>query len=645
MISVGSSRSAGRTATSWWPSLLVLVITAAGSNGLMLRTRHKDQFEGQAEAMFAQHRSLEKMFQAASTKDMHADDDAPPANQQALLSKQRLRKDAANFDCLHLGVDCVPQVGQRSSGTSIFLGKLAGVERCRTACHKQGDCMSFTFFSKGELSLQCFGHLTTEFRPRSHTGATTGLIQRADPSSPMHKLRKLFYKPCKVGQPIQLHTFRSTALGNEITQVLTSLHVAITHNRPLVFSSERKFIWFGSYSNQQYDLAELFRLSSCQMPYQQAPSAWPQSAIFSFQGKKGTGKGFGQWSYPGHPRELAHSGKFWGSQPSASSSSRNVAYSQAPYIAWWKTMTAFMLRPSDKLLQGSVASAHTITHHPDGSMGRDLSLANLHNHTQYQNRLLGMVDRARLRRSCAGPIVGIHMRNGDACKLARYQVRPACVKNITHVMSAIVRAHTVASAHSSWSGTTASTDEARAGTGKSLCVLLATDSAEVSREAAALASKLGVRVYINSFGRAAYSTSGTFMEDRQHMNRATVLHQSLADMALLASADVHVGSFYGNFRRVAYQLAPLPALAYWSFDAKWCPFTSCFYGWGAGSASEKQWKEYWSKGIRRPMPSAILPFYKLMDHFAVMGGISGENQWNFRSQWAGLSHKMKNLWR
>jgi hypothetical protein len=157
------------------------------------------------------------------------------------------------------------------------------------------------------------------------------------------ELQQLFYGRCTVGQPIQLHKFRSTAIGNEITQLLTSVHVAIKHNRPLVISPEHKFIWFGT--NQQYDLADLFRLSSCQQLYERNSRAWPQSAVSTLKG----------WAYPGHPAELAHTGHFWGTGARAQEQSGG-AFAKAPFIAWWKTMTSFMLRPSDKLLRDAAAS-------------------------------------------------------------------------------------------------------------------------------------------------------------------------------------------------------------------------------------------------------------------------------------------------
>ena len=59
----------------------------------------------------------------------------------------------------------------------------------------------------------------------------------------------------------------------------------------------------------------------------------------------------------------------------------------------------------------------------------------------------------------------------------------------------------------------------------------------------------------------------------------TVFEQSLADLFLLAHADVHVGSFFSNFRRVAMQLSGAPVGPYYSTDARWCAYTMCRCGW------------------------------------------------------------------
>jgi hypothetical protein len=62
----------------------------------------------------------------------------------------------------------------------------------------------------------------------------------------------------------------------------------------------------------------------------------------------------------------------------------------------------------------------------------------------------------------------------------------------------------------------------------------------------------------------------------------STLHSTLyslrpTDLALLAKGDVHIGSWFSNFRRIAHQLSHSPAYA--STDAKWCPFTTCTSGW------------------------------------------------------------------
>ena len=45
------------------------------------------------------------------------------------------------------------------------------------------------------------------------------------------------------------------------------------------------------------------------------------------------------------------------------------------------------------------------------------------------------------------------------------------------------------------------------------------------------------------------------------------------------------GSFYSNFVRVAYQLAPETTLAYYSFNTAWCPLAGCFCCECPGSAN------------------------------------------------------------
>ena len=49
------------------------------------------------------------------------------------------------------------------------------------------------------------------------------------------------------------------------------------------------------------------------------------------------------------------------------------------------------------------------------------------------------------------------------------------------------------------------------------------------------------------------------------------------------------GSFYSNFRRLSYQLAPATSLAYMSFDTGWCPTATCFCC-GCGGSSHSMMK-------------------------------------------------------
>jgi hypothetical protein len=96
-------------------------------------------------------------------------------------------------------------------------------------------------------------------------------------------------------------------------------------------------------------------------------------------------------------------------------------------------------------------------------------------------------------------------------------VRPKCEKNVTKVLLAVVHAraagseqkHTGEFGRRSRSSNTA-VSQARRHT--HMCVLLATDSAEVGREAVAVALKLKIKVYLNEFKRTAYAPSKTFVE-------------------------------------------------------------------------------------------------------------------------------------
>jgi hypothetical protein len=137
--------------------LVVALATSAGAANLRTR-HHKDRFEAEATAMLDQYSSLQ-----ADNVKAHVTPSQKPAMKQ-------LHHDASNFECLHIDYDCVPTNDLRSRGTSVFLGEFGNAQHCSKRCAEQGDCLSFTYFTKGNLGRQCFGHLSTTFAPNHHPG-------------------------------------------------------------------------------------------------------------------------------------------------------------------------------------------------------------------------------------------------------------------------------------------------------------------------------------------------------------------------------------------------------------------------------------------------------------------------------------------
>merc|ERR1712028_261149 len=110
-----------------------------------------------------------------------------------------------------------------------------------------------------------------------------------------------------------------------------------------------------------------------------------------------------------------------------------------------------------------------------------------------ENRLLRLFSQGQLKQQgCVGPIIGLHMREGDSC--AKQQHRPACVRHIGWVLRALTQADFAANPH---------TKQTR------VCVLLATDSQTIVDDAHALVAETGshLQIYSLSFDRSQYSSA------------------------------------------------------------------------------------------------------------------------------------------
>jgi hypothetical protein len=169
------------------------------------------------------------------------------------------------------------------------------------------------------------------------------------------------------------------------------------------------------------------------------------------------------------------------------------------------------------------------------------------------------------------------------------------------------------------------------------CVILATDSDKVVQQVQLYASqhtahRMRIKVFTSKLDRTKYNHQ-TKIEDRTKLDRPTVMLEALADLALLSLADVHVGSFFSCFRRIAYQLAPVSSLPYASFDARWCPYAVCVVGWGDKRAMQRAVAEYWRGSFRLPAPPGYQQFYNLIKSGRLKGsGAEAVKVWMQKSE-------------
>lgn len=171
-------------------------------------------------------------------------------------------------------------------------------------------------------------------------------------------------------------------------------------------------------------------------------------------------------------------------------------------------------------------------------------------------------DLFRLPAKLARPVVAVHLRRGDSCQ----SLRPPCMKDGKEALRLLKQ------------------EGIKSGT-----ILLATDSARVATAAVAQAKERGFEVFTLRVNRSFYrlfekTRDGKDIDQhprlKEQIRKTSLVVESLLDLALLAQGEIHVGSFYSNFIRVAMSLSKINAVSqYISFDSQWCPFESCSLGW------------------------------------------------------------------
>mmetsp|Transcript_13481 Transcript_13481/g.24138 ORF Transcript_13481/g.24138 Transcript_13481/m.24138 type:complete len:649 (+) Transcript_13481:109-2055(+) len=224
-------------------------------------------------------------------------------------------------------------------------------------------------------------------------------------------------------------------------------------------------------------------------------------------------------------------------------------FSHRPMLWWWQQLSTFVFKPSLSLLK----KLHNLP---------VLKASPIYNPAPPSSALgfSSLFDLQKLPR----PWVSLHLRHGDSCS----PDRPRCIgsaedafeimrdKNITH-------------------GT----------------IFLATDSSSLVEEVKGLmrSRDSGFKGRVVSFNIDRGFYQKFFMKDlayeedgklKKLLKRTTIGLEAVLDIALLSQGEIHVGSFYSNFIRLALNVAQRNPLGkYVSFDAEWCPYEICSLGW------------------------------------------------------------------
>ena len=360
-------------------------------------------------------------------------------------------------------------------------------------------------------------------------------------------IASVHFRTCDASTPVLIHRLGNFGLGNELTQYVLSLHEAVLSGRTLLLDRPReRWLW----ASGNTSASSVFWPSSCDAALRAGRLRAEQ-----LRDRK-TASCARASNYYECPRASELPAQFGG---------RCVMW-------WFSELTRFALRPSLPLRAALQRRAREVCASPLCGGAHDVPRASPEEAAEHAAFLAlegappwrprfapDMARRLRLLPGVAASarVIGVHVRAGDACAGERVE-RPPCATR--------------------WRGLA----RRAAGDAKPAAVLLATDSADVARDADSAFLAVGVpRALSFGFDRGKYAADPKrLVEERLRagaLDGRAALHEALLDLALLARADAIVGSMYSNFPRIALQLGGAP-LAYESFDAVWCPFQMCHGG-------------------------------------------------------------------
>ena len=224
---------------------------------------------------------------------------------------------------------------------------------------------------------------------------------------------------------------------------------------------------------------------------------------------------------------------------------------QSRGIMWWyKQLAHYFVRPSAKLLRQ--------LYELPALKASGIRAARL----QASLPVPSWEDLFDIPKNTPKPLIALHLRRGDSCQ----SLRPPCMKDGREAFKRL-KAEGIAQ------GT----------------ILLATDSGRVATTTIGQAERRGFKIHTLRVNRSFYKLferkfDGTDIDQHPRLvgqiRETSLVEESLLDLALLAQGEIHVGSFYSNFIRVAMSFSTAnSASQYISFDSKWCPFEACSLGW------------------------------------------------------------------
>eukprot|EP00924_Labyrinthula_sp_SR-Ha-C_P016018 snap_masked-scaffold_4-processed-gene-16.16-mRNA-1 protein AED:1.00 eAED:1.00 QI:0/0/0/0/1/1/4/0/1358 len=222
--------------------------------------------------------------------------------------------------------------------------------------------------------------------------------------------------------------------------------------------------------------------------------------------------------------------------------------------SWLKLITLEVIQPSNTLLYDLLG---TSSFHNARSL-KSKSFQRRHFNVKSLQTFTDIFDFKKYEK----PLIGIHIRRGDSCM----KDRPPCVYNFEKVLEKL------------------SEEGYNSGT-----LLLATDNSDIRKQGTkfsdyGFSDVITIPSSTSFYNELEEKKGGVPIEEhpslRKQIQENNLAVEALLDIALLAQADVHVGSFYSNFIRISMALSKNnPTSKYISFDAEWCPFETCSYGW------------------------------------------------------------------